>query len=255
MSQIIDLARRVDRAAQEATAIAQFSEAAGLSVSDAYLIQAASIAERLKRGERRVGIKMGLTSRSKMEQVGVHEMIWGRLTNDMYVEDGGSTSMSRYVHPRAEPEIAFILKKDLAGPVTTAEAAAAVECVAPAIEIIDSRFENFKFDLCDVVADNCSSSGYLMGPARAMDFDIGNLGMVLSIDDQPVAVGSSAAILGHPLRSLAAASKMVAQSGETLKAGDIVLAGAATAAVELKAGMTVSTEIQQLGSLSFKVTE
>ena len=255
MSNLQELAIRVDTAARDAQAIAQFSETEGLNVNDAYLIQTNSIARRFARGERRVGIKMGLTSRAKMQQVGVHEMIWGRLTDQMYVEDGGSVSISGFVHPRAEPEVAFILKKDLAGSVTPAEAAVAVECIAPAIEIIDSRFENFKFDLCDVVADNCSSSGYVLGPSRALDLDISNLGMLMSVNGHTATIGSTAAILGNPLRSLVAAAKMVAQSGETLKAGEIVLAGASTAAIELHPGMVVSTEVERLGSVSFSVTE
>ena len=103
---------------------------------------------------------MGFTSRAKMVQMGVDDMIWGRLTNSMLVEDGGEIDISNYVHPRVEPEIAYLLKAPLSGPLSTAEAWNAVEAVAPAMEIIDSRYENFKFTVEDVVADNSSSSGF-----------------------------------------------------------------------------------------------
>jgi 2-oxo-3-hexenedioate decarboxylase len=251
---VIDIegwAQKLDEAACKCTAIRQLGESLGQD--DAYAIQAASIKRRLIRGERRIGMKMGLTSRAKMEQMGVHEMIWGRLTDGMLVEEGASIPLHRYIAPRVEPEIAFLLGAPLQGVVTMVQAQAAIEAVAPAMDIIDSRYENFQFSLTDVVADNASSSGVVIGPWSTQDIDISNLGMLLSVDGEIVQIGSSAAILGHPLRSLVAAARLVAGAGESLKPGDIVLAGAATPAEALRRASHVRVEVQRLGTADFSV--
>nr|WP_295836949.1 fumarylacetoacetate hydrolase family protein [uncultured Azospirillum sp.] len=248
------LAETVDEAARTGTAIAQLTDVhPDLDAAAGYAVQRLSIQRRLNRGERRIGIKMGLTSRAKMRQVGVAEVIWGRLTDAMRIEEGGEIALVGRVHPRVEPEIAFLLKKPLCGRVSPAEALAAVEAVAPAMEIIDSRYRDFKFNFADVVADNASSSGLILGAPRPAGTDIANLGMVMRFAGQPVQVGSSSAILGHPLRSLVAAARLVAVAEETLSPGDIVLAGAATEAVALRPGQHVRTDIQGLGSVSFIV--
>lgn len=250
---LVTLAGLVDDAARNATAIAQLTHTHELDESSAYEIQRLSIERRLARGEQRIGFKMGLTSRAKMQQVGVHEMIWGQLTSRMLIEDGESVSRSAYIHPRAEPEVAFLLKAPLSGPISPMQALAAVEAVAPAIEIIDSRYENFRFALADVVADNSSSSGFVVGPWNAPDTDLDNLGMILEVNGRVRETGSSAAILGHPLRSLAAASRLVATRGFRLEAGQIIMAGGATAAVALGAGDAVRVSVEKLGRVSFRV--
>lgn len=248
------LADTVFQAQRGANAIAQLSENQKFSLPDAYRVQAKSIELRLADGEHRVGMKMGFTSRAKMIQMGVDDMIWGRLTNAMLIEDGGEISLDNYVHPRVEPEIAFLLNKPLEGPVSPLEAMDAVEAIAPAMEIIDSRYKDFKFTVEDVVADNSSSSGFVVGPWCPPDADIANLGMVMEFNGRPVQIGSSAAILGHPSRSLTAASRMVAEDGERLEAGWIVLAGGATAAEALSAGVAVRNTVEGLGSTGFKVS-
>lgn len=250
------LAETVDRAAMTATAIPQLTDRyPNLFVHDAYRIQAGSIDRRLERGEKLIGVKMGLTSRAKMTQVGVDEVIWGRLTDKMMLEEGGTLSKASFVHPRAEPEIAYLIGKPLAGRVTAMEALAAVDAVAPAIEIIDSRYRDFKFTLPDVVADNSSSSGFIVGEWFSPDTNTDNLGIVVEENGRPVQVGSTAAILGAPIRSLVAAAKMVAQSGLSLEPGMIVLAGGATAAHPLTAGTTVRAVFQKLGQVVISVTE
>ncbi len=250
-SHITALAQRLDGAAFNATATPQLEDP--ISLQDAYAVQLASIQRRLDRGETRIGIKMGFTSRAKMVQMGVSDLIWGRLTSGMLVEDGGSIRLQDYVHPRVEPEIAFLIRKPLAGNVTIPQALAAVEAVAPALEIIDSRYQDFKFSLTDVVADNSSSSGFVVGPWARPDIDLSNLGLVMAFNGRPQAFGSSAAILGHPLRSLVAAARVVAEAGETLSPGDLVLAGGATAASALAAASYVSLEMQTLGRCGFHV--
>ncbi len=253
MPDIAKLARTLDAAAANAKATRQLSDKETLTESEGYDVQAASIRRRVARGEKRVGVKMGFTSRAKMIQMGIDDMIWGRLTDRMVIEDGGTISMADYVHPRVEPEIAFLLDRPLAGTVTGAEALVAVEAVAPAMEIIDSRYRNFKFSLADVVADNCSSSGFVVGPWQDADADLTNLGMILEFNGRVRQIGSSAAILGNPVRALAAASRLSAAAGEPLQAGWIVMAGGATAAEALSAGDYVRNCVQHLGTVAFSV--
>lgn len=121
------------------------------------------------------------------------------------------------MHPRVEPEIAFILKQPLEGHVTGPQALAAVEAIAPAIEIIDSRYKDFKFTLPEVIADNASSSGFVIGAWHDPHVDFSNLGLAMTINGRTVQVGSTAALLGHPLRSLVAAARLSAAAGEPLK--------------------------------------
>nr|ABA54721.1 ScmE [Alcaligenes sp. O-1] len=255
MSNITEFATLLDDAARHARGVDQIDPDSKISLADAYAIQSASIQKRVARGEKRVGVKMGFTSRSKMVQMGLNDVIWGRLTGAMLVEEGGKTSFAKYVHPRAEPEIAFVLRKPLAGNVTAVEALAAVEAIAPAIEIIDSRYKDFKFSLPDVIADNASSSGFVIGPWCDPHRDFSNLGLTLSIDGRVVQVGSTAAILNHPLRSLVAAARLSAAAGEPLQAGWVVMAGGATAAEWIKPGQYVSIEMERLGSAGFHLGE
>ncbi len=251
MVDVTAIATRLDEAARLATATPQLDEA--LSLDDAYAIQAALLGRRYARGEKRVGIKMGFTSRAKMVQMGVDEMIWGRLTDNMMIEDGGTINFSAYVHPRVEPEIAFVLKAPLAAKVTPAAALAAVAGVAPALEIIDSRYKNFKFSVTDVVADNSSSSSFVVGPWSGPQVNLSNLGMILEIDGEARQIGSSAAILGHPLRSLVAAARLAHTAGEPLQAGDVIMAGGATAAEALSPGQHIRLSVQKLGRVEFGV--
>ena len=255
MTDINKLAKTVDDAARNAKAIKQLSETTAITVEEGYAIQAAAFSRRLARGETQVGMKMGFTSRAKMIQMGLSDMVWGRLSDQMLIEDGDEIDLKNYVHPRIEPELAFLLKRPLEGPVTAAQAMAAVEAVAPAMELIDSRYRNFKFSLADVVADNSSSSGFVLGAWQSPTADLTNLGMVLEFDGRPVQIGSSAAILGHPLRSLAAAARLSTEAGEGLEAGWIVMAGGATAAEALRPGVHVRNMVQELGFVGISVAK
>ena len=257
------MAETLDRAAQAAAPVAQLTiSQPELSLTDAYTVQRLLVGHRLERGATRAGMKMGLTSLAKMEQVGVHEPIYAHLTSDMVLSDGGSLSRGSYVHPRAEPEIAFVLARPLEGTVTEAQAVAALAGVCPAIEVIDSRYKDFKFQLEDVVADNASSCRFVLGaqltPVSALidhGADLGNLGMVFEVDGQVKHTGSSAAILEHPLRSLTTLVRMLAERGEGLQAGDVVLAGAATPAVHLQPGQHVKLFVDELGTAELFVKD
>lgn len=245
----------LDEAAVNANPAKQLSIDNPITLDEAYEIQRLAIDHRIARGQALIGLKMGFTSVAKMEQMGVHDMIWGRLTQDMWIDNGGSTSLAKYIHPRAEPEVCFRISKDIHGEVELADLDEYVDAIAPAIEIIDSRFENFKFSLEDVVADNCSSSGVVIGEWRAPSRDIGNLDMRLLFDDEEVASGSSNDILGDPWKSLQAATRLAAQYNEPIKKGHIIMAGAATAAVFLKPGIKVKATVEGMADVTFSVTE
>lgn len=246
-----DLAERLDDAALTATAIEQISERTGLSVHDAYRVQDLSISRRLGRGERMTGIKMGFTSREKMRQMGIDETIWGRLTDAMEITE--TLDPDRHIHPRAEPEIAFRLSRAPEPDEPPASLATAVAAVAPAIEIIDSRYADFRFNLADVIADNASSAAYVLGQWQDYTGSINGLDVTLTVDGEVAESGSTTAILGDPLAALAAGARLAARYGRPLAAGDLVLAGAATAAVPLRAGTRVEARVEGLGSARFRV--
>ncbi|MDX1406555.1 MAG: fumarylacetoacetate hydrolase family protein [Saprospiraceae bacterium] len=245
------LAKRLDQAACQARPVAQISHEHPISIDDAYVIQEASIAERLARGEAIVGIKMGFTSLAKMEQMGVHDMIWGRLTDTMQVPNRGSLQMKRLIHPRAEPEICFRISREISHMLSAAEVRAFVDGVAAAVEVIDSRYENFKFSLEDVVADNCSSAAFVVGTWKSPDMPLGDLEISLAIDGEVVHRGSSSAILGDPWESVAAATRLAAQYGFRIPVGAYLMAGSATPAVYLEQGQTVEVEVEALGACGF----
>lgn len=252
-------AKALDLALQEGRAITRFTKASpGFSIDDGYAVQDMGMALRIRRGERVVGWKMGMTSRPKMLQMGVNSPIYGMLTDAMQFSDAGFMSLRGKIHPRIEPEVAFIISKDLEGNISPAQALQGCSGVCAALEVIDSRYENFDFQLPDVVADNCSASGVILGnivKRTTEKFDISNLGMILEVNHKAVQFGSTAAILGHPARSLAELVKMLTAKGQLLKAGSIVLAGGATAAVPFTPGDTVRVSIQNLGSATITATK
>ena len=249
------LAEKVDQAAREASGIPQLSQSYDFSLADAYEIQRLSIERRLQRSEKLVGYKLGFTSKAKMLQMGVADLIWGRLTDAMLIEEGGTISMANFVHPRVEPEICFLMKKPLSGTVTVQEAMLAVEAVAPAMEIIDSRYANFKFSLEDVVADNCSSSAFVVGAWQAPDIDLSNLGMIMQMDGHDAGIGTSAAILGHPAQSLVSAARCLAGAGEELLPGHVLMAGAATEAFALQADQSIELQVDKMANMGFSTKD
>ncbi|MGM0557332.1 MAG: 2-keto-4-pentenoate hydratase [Myxococcota bacterium] len=251
-------AQILDDAQQTATPVTQITaEAPELTMEEGYDIQRLLVGHRYNRGETLVGMKMGLTSKAKMEQVGVHRPIYGHLTSAMRLNDGDPIVRSEHIHPRAEPEICFVMGEALAGPATTEDALEAIDYVTAAIEVIDSRYRDFEFTLEDVVADNSSSSKFVLGPRRvsADELDLGNIGMVLNLNGEAAETGSTAAILEHPLRSLIYLANMLAERGEVIEAGSLVLSGGATAAIHIDTGDHVLLETDGLGTVELRVRE
>lgn len=254
MNELETLAEITDTAAKTATAIEQLSLTGhAITLEQAYEVQKISIDRRLARGEKIIGVKMGFTSRAKQIQMGLDDVIWGHLTDKMWIENGGEIDLKNYVHPRCEPEIAFRLKTELSGEVTREQALEAIDAVAPAIEIIDSRYMNFKFNLPDVVADNTSSSSFVVGEWMSPDMDFTDLAMSLQFDGKSVQEGSSKAILGDPVEALMAASRLCAENGLALKKDWIIMAGGATAAEALTPGVKVRNVVEYMGWPAFSV--
>ncbi|MCF8373931.1 MAG: fumarylacetoacetate hydrolase family protein [Bacteroidales bacterium] len=240
-------------AALGATAVDQMADNIGFDVDEAYAIQALSIEKRFAGGELLAGYKLGFTSKEKMIQMGVHDMIWGVLTGAMKIDEGGKTAFDKYIHPRVEPEIAILTSKKIDRPLQLSEALDYVEAVAPAMEVIDSRYKNFKFTLADVIADNCSSSGYVIGNWFPKNTDINNLGTILKINGKVVQIGSSNAVLGNPWEAIPAISRLTHQYQKEIPAGSIILVGAITPAEAFKKGDFIESEFQNLGKISFSV--
>ncbi|KAK3604985.1 hypothetical protein CHS0354_000650 [Potamilus streckersoni] len=227
---IKELAKYLDDAALQRMEVSQISDTQTLTINEAYQVQTELLERRYKRGEKYIGIKMGMTSRAKMVQMNIFEMVWGRLTNAMIEEEGGNVELKKYIHPRVEPELCFLIKKDISHPLNALETMNYIEAVAPAMEIIDSRYKNFKFNHSDVVADNSSSSGLVLGTWFCKDTNFSNLGIAMEINGKITQIGSTATILGNPIRALVAASQLTLKYEHTIKANDFVLAGAATTA-------------------------
>ncbi|MFF5219160.1 2-keto-4-pentenoate hydratase [Micromonospora sp. NPDC000442] len=249
---IAGIAETLGTAADTATATAQLAAETGLDVDAAYAVQTALVQRRLARGERLVGLKMGLTSKAKMAQVGVDEVIWGRLTDVMRVPDGGTVDVAEFIHPRVEPEVAFLLDRLPEAGEPVGDFTDAVRAVAPAIELIDSRYANFTFALPDVIADNTSAGAFVIGPWSPVPDGLENLGVLLEIDGRVAQVGSTAAILGDPRRALDEGIRLAGRHGVRLREGWVFLAGAATAAVPLRAGAHVRAVVEKLGTASLR---
>jgi 2-oxo-3-hexenedioate decarboxylase len=242
------IAGRLAKARADRIAIEPFSaEIPGFDLAAGYLVQ------RLLRAEagQLAGWKLGVTSRAKQAQVGVREPVRGFLAASGALDLGQPMQVSDLIQPRAEPEIVFMMGTDLAGPrVSSADVLAATAAVAVGIEILDSRFRDFRFTMADVVADNCSAARYAIGPAiPAAGLDLRLVGVLLEHNGEVVATAAGAAALGHPASAVAWLVRSLATESEGLRAGDVVLSGGLTAAVPLTSGDVVTVTADRLGSV------
>ncbi len=255
----LSIANHLEQAELEKSAVKRVTlDHPDLSIEDGYKIQEKLIKSKLGKGYRIIGPKMGLTSQAKMKQMNVEEPIYGYIFDYMIVENGGKLSLKELIHPKVEVEIAFVLNRDLKGPgVTGRDVLAATEYVVPALEIIDSRYENFQFTLTDVVADNASSSRVVFGNrlVKPDPIQLDLVGATLFINGELKALGAGTAVLGHPARSVAMLANMLGRKGEKVEAGQIILTGGITEAVLLNAGDYVTAKLYQIGEVSFLLTE
>lgn len=228
----------------------------GITVEDAYAIQRAGIELRCTEDTRTVvGKKIGLTSLAMQKLLGVAEPDFGHLLDHMLVVEGQAVSGSELLLPKVEGEVAFVLKQTLKGPgVTFADVLRATEGVMASIEIVDSRIRDWKIKLEDTIADNASSARFVLGsrmiPAHKVDLRL--VGMVLEKNGEVVNTGAGAAVWGHPAASVAWLANRLAPFGIALEAGEIILSGALTAAVDARPGDTFHIAFQELGGVGVR---
>ena len=228
-----------------------------IDVVDAYEIQLINIRQRVAEGARVLGHKVGLSSLAMQQMMGVDEPDYGHLLDEMQVFEDTPVKARRYLYPRVEVEVGFILAADLPGAgCTEDDVLAATEALAPSIELIDTRITDWKIALCDTIADNASSAGFVLGEARVSprDLDVKTIDVVLTRNGEVVAEGRSDAVLGNPVTAVAWLARKVESFGVRLRKGDIVLPGSCTRAIDAHAGDQFVADFTGLGSvrLSFE---
>lgn len=223
-----------------------------IDVVDAYEIQLINIRQRIAEGATVAGHKVGLSSKAMQEMMGVDEPDYGHLLADMEVFEDVPIPAANYLFPRVEVEVGFILADDLPGAgCTEDDVLAATAAFVPAIELIDTRIKDWKIALCDTIADNASSAGWVLGPQRVSpkDIDIKAIDAVLTRNGEVVAEGRSDAVLGNPVTAVAWLARKVDSFGVRLKAGDIVLPGSCTRAIDARSGDAFVADFAGLGSV------
>jgi 2-keto-4-pentenoate hydratase len=224
-----------------------------IDVVDAYEIQLINIRQRVAEGARVVGHKVGLSSKAMQQMMGVDEPDYGHLLDEMEVFEQTPVKAGRYLYPRVEVEVGFILADDLPGAECTEDdVLAATGAFAPSIELIDTRISDWKIKLCDTIADNASSAGFVLGDARAKPADIDLLGIeaVLRRNGEEVARGRADAVMGNPATAVAWLARSVAGFGVRLRAGHIILPGAMDRAVDARPGDDFRAGFAGLGEVA-----
>ena len=228
---------------------------AEIDVVDAYEIQLANIADRLKAGALVRGHKVGLSARAMQAMMGVDEPDYGHLLDDMFFFEGDAVPAGRYLYPRVEVEVGFVLGAPLSGPAcSVADVLAATAFVCPAIEIIDSRIRDWKIRIADTIADNASSAGVVLGGRRTplAGVDLRTIGAVLRRNGEIVQTGAAGAVLGNPATAVAWLANTVHRFGVSLEAGHVILPGSCTRAVDVRPGDVVRADFDVLGPVSIR---
>lgn len=224
-----------------------------ITLEDAYAIQMLQVEELIRGGRTVLGHKVGLTSAAMQRMLGVDQPDYGHLLDDFFFLEHTAIPFQRFVQPRIEPEVAFVLERPLEGPgVTVQQAIAAVDFVLPALEIVDSRIEDWKIGLLDTIADNASSGALVLGstPTPLHEVDLRLTGAVMTRNGAVVGTGAGGAVLGSPLTSLVWLANTVGARGVTLEAGHVVLPGSVCAMSPVAAGDTVTATFAGLGSVT-----
>jgi 2-oxopent-4-enoate/cis-2-oxohex-4-enoate hydratase len=226
-----------------------------ITIEDAYGIQQRLNARRVAAGETIIGKKIGVTSKAVMNMLGVYQPDFGLLTDGMVYNEGQAIPANTLIQPKAEGEIAFILKKDLVGPgVSAADVIAATEGVMACFEIVDSRIRDWKIKIQDTVADNASCGVFVLGDrvVSPLDVDLNTCGMVLEKNGEIVATGAGAAALGAPANAVAWLANTLGALGIPLKAGEVILSGSLAIMVPVKAGDSLRVTIGGIGGCSVR---
>lgn len=226
-----------------------------ITIEDAYRIQQRLNARRLAAGERIIGKKIGVTSQAVMGMLGVDQPDFGMLTDAMVYNEGEAVPAARLIQPKAEGEIAFLLKRDLQGlGVTAADVLAATEGVMACFEIVDSRIRDWKIRIQDTVADNASCGVFVLGD-RLVDpkaVDLHTCGMVLEKNGEVAVTGAGAATMGSPLTAVAWLANTLGRMGVALQAGEVILSGALGAMVPVQRGDSLRVTIGGIGGCSVR---
>jgi len=226
-----------------------------ISIEDAYQIQQQLMKLRLAAGERVIGKKIGVTSKAVMNMLGVYQPDFGYLTDGMVYNEGQAIPMARLIQPKAEGEIAFVLKKTLKGPgISSADVLAATEGVMACFEIVDSRIQDWKIKIQDTVADNASCGVFVLGDRLVdpRDVDLNTCGMVLEKNGDIVATGAGAAALGAPANAVAWLANTLGRLGIALEAGEVVMSGSLAIMVPVAAGDNLRVSVGGIGSCSVR---
>lgn len=221
-------------------------------IADAYLVQQLNTQRQVRAGSRITGRKIGLTSRSVQQQLGVDQPDFGTLFDSMEVSDGESITGSRLMQAKCEAEVALVLEHDLDREhIVLSDLLAATAYVLPAIEVVGSRIANWNIGILDTIADNASAGLYVLGqrPVKLGDLDLRLAGMVMERQGEPVSFGVGAACLGHPLNAALWLARTLVDMGTPLRAGDVVLSGALGPMVSVSPGDVFEARIQGLGSV------
>jgi 2-oxo-3-hexenedioate decarboxylase len=231
------------------------SQIGELAIDDAYRVQDALIAERLMGGDVLAGAKLGLTSKAKQEQMGVREPAYGWVTRASVLPADGDVAIAELIHPRVEPEFVFVMGADLAGSACTAgDVLAATERVVGGIEVIDSRYEAFKFTLPDVIADNTSAARVAIGDVGVAprDVDLRAVECTFTVDGEVTGQATGEALLGSPAECVALLVRHLARSGRGLHAGWLVMAGAPVDARPFGIGTTATATYSHFGDVTVR---
>lgn len=245
-------AERLYRALRHGTTLAPISgQDPSLTIDDAYAISLGILERRQADGERVVGKKIGVTSKPVQDMLGVHQPDFGFLTDRMWI-DGETIDIAAtgLIQPRAEAEIAFILREPLKGPGVTAEQViAATESIAPCFEIVDSRIAEWKIGIVDTVADNASCGVFVLGEARAdpRAHDLPALHVTVTKNGEPLSEGYGSAVQGSPAEAVAWLANTLGAHGVTLDAGDVILSGSLVPLAPAKAGDVFEMELHGIG--------
>ncbi len=255
---IAEAARRLHLARLERRPTSMLTERwPDMTQSDAYAVQDAGLRLRTANGERICGAKLGFTSAAMRAALGVDSPNFGWLTDTMLLNNGVA-SMSDFIHPKAEPEIGFVLGRPLSGAgVSAQDVIAATEFLVPVIEIVDSRYEAFRFLAPDNTADNSSSGAVALGCTltRPGSIDLRTVGVVMSVDGRIAHTAAGAAVAAHPANSVAWLVRSLARRGKGLGRGNLVIAGGLTGPTDLAAGSRLTLEIDRLGTTSLRMVE
>lgn len=228
---------------------------AGIAIEDAYHIQQRMIARRLDKGEKVVGKKIGVTSAAVMNLLGVRQPDFGYMLDGMIYNEGESIPIDTLIQPKAEGEIAFMMKKDLMGPgITAADVLAATEGVMACFEIVDSRIRDWKIKIQDTVADNASCGVFVLGDRLVdpRDVDLATCGMVLEKNGEIACTGAGAATLGNPVNAMVWLANTLGRLGIPLKAGEVVLSGSLGPMIPVQAGDNLRVTIGGIGGCSVR---